>query len=225
VSQVIWRVGLIDSCGIWPGAIEAAAFVSAGRCVEQRAVTADSSGHGSRIARLLQGGDVPSELLLAQVFVNSKPATGAAVAAAIDWVHARGASLIHLSLGLGADRSVLAAAVASAVDAGCIVVASMPARGAPTYPAAYPGVIRATGDARCAPSEVSWLGPSFFGGCPRVSDCAQTDLRGGASIGAAWVSQAILNGPANAPAHVVAAMLAAGASYIGPELKGRLPDR
>ena len=29
----------------------------------------------------------------------------------------------------------------------------------------------------------------------------------------------------DAPAHVVAAMLAAGASYIGPELKGRLPDR
>jgi hypothetical protein len=25
-------------------------------------------------------------------------------------------------------------------------------------------------------------------------DCAQTDLRGGASIGAAWVSRAILNG-------------------------------
>src|SRR5712672_4105904 len=86
-----------------------------------------------------------------------------------------------------------------------------------------------TGVQTCAlpisPSEVSWLGPSFFGGCPRVSDCAQTDLRGGASIGAAWVSQAILNGPANAPAHVVAATLAAGASYIGPELKGRLPDR
>jgi hypothetical protein len=211
---VNWRVGLIDSCGIWPGAIAAAAFATAGRCVEQRAVAADSSGHGSRVARLLLGGDVPLELLLAQVFVNSKPTTGAAVAAAIDWVRGRRANLIHLSLGLAADRSVLATAVASAIDAGCIVVASTPARGAPTYPAAYPGVIRATGDARCAPSELSWLGPSFFGGCPRIAECEQIEPRGGASIGAAWVSRAILSGT-----------LAAGARHIGPERKGRLPDR
>jgi hypothetical protein len=222
---VNWRVGLIDSCGIWPGAIAAAAFATAGRCVEQRAVAADSSGHGSRVARLLLGGNVPLELLLAQVFVNSKPTTGAAVAAAIDWVRGRRANLIHLSLGLAADRSVLATAVASAIDAGCIVVASTPARGAPTYPAAYPGVIRATGDARCAPSELSWLGPSFFGGCPRIAECEQIEPRGGASIGAAWVSRAILSGTANAPARAVVATLAAGARHIGPERKGRLPDR
>jgi hypothetical protein len=221
---VIWRVGLIDSCGIWPGAIETVAFATEDRRVEQRAVVADSSGHGSRIARLLIGGDAPCELLLAQVFVNTEATTSAAVAAAIDWVRARRARLIHMSLGLVGDRAVLAAAVARAVDAGCIVVASTPARGAPVYPAAYAGVIRATGDARCAPSELSWLGPSFFGGCPHIEDCAQTDRRGGASIGAARVSRAILNGTANAPARAVVAALAAAARHIGPERKGR-PDR
>lgn len=222
---MIWRVGLIDSCGMWPGAIEAAAFESEGRRVEPRAVAADSSGHGSRIAHLLLGGDVPLELLLAQVFVNSRPATGAAVAAAIDWVCARRATLIHLSLGLAADRAVLAAAVARAIDAGCVVVASTPARGAPTYPAAYPGVIRATGDARCGPGELSWLGPSLFGGCPRIAEKEHTDSRGGASIGAAWVSRAILKGAANAPARAVVAALAADARHIGPERKGPSLDR
>ena len=108
---MIWRVGLIDSCGIWPGAVEAAAFATDGRRVEQRAVAADSSGHGSRIAQLLLAGDVALELLLAQVFVDSKSTTGAAVAAAIDWARARRAGLIHLSLGLAADRAVLAALI------------------------------------------------------------------------------------------------------------------
>jgi hypothetical protein len=187
VDRMSWRVGLIDSCGSWPGAIDAAAFVVDGERVERRATAADPSGHGTRIAQLFAAGDAAFELLLGQVFLDAGPASGAAVAAAVDWAIAGRADLIHMSLGLAADRAVLAASVARAVESGCIIVASTPARGTEVYPAAYPQVIRATGDARCAPGELSCLAPGFFGACPRFAAGGPADsgagVRGGGSQG------------------------------------------
>jgi len=224
-----WRVGLIDSCGSWPGARDAAAFVSAGERVERRATKVDPSGHGSRIAQLWAAGDAVFELLLGQVFLSREPASGAAVAAAVDWAVASRADLIHMSLGLDADRAVLAAAVARAIESGCILVASMPARGRVVYPAAYPEVVRATGDARCAPGELSCLGPGFFGGCPRFAASGPGDSgdgagdRGGASVGAAWVTRTILSRPKPSTASAAVAALTASVRYIGPERRGAAP--
>ena len=96
-------------------------------------------------------------------------ASAAAVAAAVDWAVEHGASLVHLSLGLTADRAVLRAAVERAIRAGCVIVAASPARGPRVYPGAYPQVIRGTGDARCAPGELSCLQPGLFGACPRLA--------------------------------------------------------
>jgi hypothetical protein len=217
-----WRVALIDSCGIRSEAIDAAAFVTEGRQVECRQTVADPSGHGSRIAALLTR-DHAFELLLGQVFTNAGPTSSAAVAAAIDWAIARDAGLIHLSLGLEGNRAVLAAAVARAIAAGSIIVAATPARGAVVYPAAYPGVIRATGDARCAPGELSCLGSWLFGACPRLESAGQPVASAGASIGAAWVTRAILDGPVHAAAAAVVAALSAGAKYFGPERKTSIP--
>jgi hypothetical protein len=236
---VSWRVGLIDSCGGGlrgldaaaqvdaSSVADAAAFVACDGRVERRDTVADPTGHGSRIAALFISGR-PVELLLGQVFTTVGPASGAAVAAAIDWAVERRVGLIHLSLGLTGDRAVLRVAVQRAIDAGCIIVAAIPARGAPVYPAAYPGVIRATGDARCAPHEHSALRPWFFGGCPRFDDAddaangrttnGQVSGRasGGASIGAAWVTHAILQ-EATLAAPAVVAALAARAKYFGAE--------
>ena len=232
-----WRVGLIDSCG---GGLEgidaaplkdasavadAAAFVAHDGRVECRETVVDPTGHGSRIAELLISGR-PVELLLGQVFTTLGLTSGAAVAAAIDWAVERSVGLIHLSLGLAGDRAVLCTAVQRAIDAGCIIVAATPARGASVYPAAYPGVIRATGDARCAPHELSALRPWFFGGCPRLEVASHTAARaddradayasGGASIGAAWVTHAVLQEPTLTAAAAVAA-LTARSKYQGPE--------
>jgi hypothetical protein len=231
---VSWRVGLIDSCGGELEGLEAAplknaswvadaaAFAANDGRIECRETVADPTGHGSRIAELLISGR-SVELLLGQVFTTIGPTSGAAVAAAIDWAVARRVGLIHLSLGLTGDRAVLCSAVQRAIDAGCIIVAATPARGASVYPAAYPGVIRATGDARCAPHEVSALRPWFFGGCPRleIANLAanrRADGResGGASIGAAWITRAIVQEPALAASAAVAA-LTARANYRGPE--------
>jgi hypothetical protein len=227
-----WRVALIDSCGEWPGTIEAAAFVDASaREVKRCATLADAMGHGSRVARLLTDGDAVFELMLGQVFLGKGPASAAAVAAALDWAVAGGADLIHMSLGLSADREVLAAAVLRAVGAGCALVASAPARGSVVYPAAYPGVIRGTGDARCGPGELSCLGPGFFGGCPRWAtsegeNCAgdvgagasvAAGTSGGSSVGAAWVTRSILREPKSASAREAVDRVTARAIYWGPE--------
>ncbi len=261
-----WRVALIDSAGAWPGAIDAAAFVTDGGRVASRAPAADPNGHGSRIAALWAAGGGDFELLLGQVFVDAAAASGAAVAAAIDWAAGRRADLIHMSLGLAADRAVLRAAVCRAVESGCILVASTPARGGPVYPAGYPGVIRGTGDARCSAGELSWLGAGLFGGCPRFeegggfegvgvgvgrgagggagagvavgggisgvesvgvgggSDGGRSGhgAGGGASAGAAWVTRKILSGPKYGSVNALVAALSAGASYRGPESRGRL---
>jgi hypothetical protein len=67
-----------------------------------------------------------------------------------------------------------------------IVVASVPARGAMVYPGGYAGVIRVSGDARCAPGEISALGgdPADYGACPKDMD----GRLGGASFAAAHVT-------------------------------------
>jgi len=241
-----WRVALIDSCGAWPGAVDAAAFVdesaaaacdTATRGVRRCATGADATGHGSRLARLLSDGDAVFELMLGQVFWGQMPASAAAVAAALDWAVAGGANLIHMSLGLAADRAVLAGAVSRAVSAGCVVVASAPARGGVVYPAAYRGVIRGTGDARCGTGELSCLGPGFFGGCPRwVTGGTEEGVAGagggggvvgvgaGASVGAAWVTRSILSEPTRRNASEVIDLLTKKASYRGRERIGRRDD-
>jgi len=150
--------------------------------------------------------------LLAQVFLSAAPASAAAVAAAIDWAVSGGAHLIHLSLGIAADRSVLRAAVGRAIDCGIVVVAAMPARGEGVYPAGYPSVIGGTGDARCGPGDISALGSRLFGGCAATARGAR-----GASVGAAWVSRAISRLPAGTPSLAAIEALRAMARHIGPE--------
>ena len=210
---MIWRVGLIDSCGAWRGAADAAAFASEGTRVECVSPVPDPTGHGSRIAGLLTEDGAPVELLLAQVFLNVRPASPAAVAASVDWAVSRGVHLIHLSLGLAADRAVLRAAVARAIDSGIVVVAAMPARGEPVYPAAYPSVIGGTGDARCGPGEISVLGPRLFGGCAETA----RGRRGGASVGAAWVSKELSRLPPGTQTDEAIDALRAMACHVGPE--------
>jgi hypothetical protein len=218
-----WRVALIDSCGEWPGAVDAAAFVD--ETAKPCATVADAMGHGSRMARLLTDGDAVFELMLGQVFLGARPASAVA----------GGADLIHMSLGLAADRAVLAAAVLRAVGAGCVVVASAPARGCMVYPAAYPGVIRGTGDARCGPGELSCLEVGFFGGCARfvvsgAEDCAVgvsagacAGISAGASVGAVWVTRSILSEPKRRDAREVIGMMTVKAKYLGRERRGLVP--
>ena len=176
------RVGLVDTgiAGALAGSVAAARAFAGAPCTEDR------HGHGTAVARIILGHAPQARLLNAQTFGPGARAEAAAVADALRWLIAERARLVNLSLGLAQDRDVLRTAVAEALAADLILVASTPVRGVPVYPAAYPGVVRVTGDARCAPGELSDLGgaPADYGACPRHLD----GTSGGASLAAAHVT-------------------------------------
>lgn len=117
----------------------------------------DISGHGTILAHIITAAASRAALLNAQVFDATGPAAPAVVAAGIEWLVEQGADIVNMSFGLRGDRKGLRDACSSALKAGVLLVAAMPARGEPVYPAAYPGVIRVSGDARCAAGEFSCL--------------------------------------------------------------------
>lgn len=173
------RVGLLDS-GIGAAL---AAHVGASRAFVDAPAPPDALGHGSALARVILQHAPGAALLDARVFGASRRTTPEAVAAGLDWLREEGARLVNMSFGLRHDRAVLRETVAGAQAAGMILIAAVPARGGVVYPGGYAGVIRVSGDARCAPGEISALGgdPADYGACP-----ADVDGRpGGASFAAA----------------------------------------
>jgi len=199
----------------------------------------DPLGHGTEVARLILAAAPDAQLLDAQVFADDRPVAGlaavatvAVVATAIDWAIAQGAQLINFSLGLREDCWVLRHACARARAGGVLLVASAPARGGPVYPATYPGVLAATGDARCAEGQWSFLerspgvmvGPAaLVGACPGPRSAGE--VGGGASYAAArlcgllarWVQMQSPVGPGADIATPVIEHLATGAAYRGRE--------
>lgn len=185
------RVGIVDSGSTAAQAsyvADSAAFVLGVDSVRVAQARADTLGHGARVLDVIHYCAPNAELFVAQVFRDRLTATASQVAAAIDWLVAHGTSVINLSLGLREPRPVLETACRHALAAGVTLCASTPARGGPVYPAAFPGVLRVTGDARCDRREIAALcaGHADFGAHVRPLDGT---LRGaGASIACAHLS-------------------------------------
>lgn len=195
-----WRVAVLDSGLADPSIVASCRFVDTVQEVLKAPVTRDVLGHGTEVSRVIRTARQSFDLINGQVLDEHGVTTPAALAEAIGWALDEGADLIHMSLGLRADRPVLAMAVDRAVKSGCIVVASSPARGECTFPARYPNVIRATGDGRCQRDEISALHSSSaadFGGCPlhmpRTNPADNDSLRfRGASLGAAHLTRFLI---------------------------------
>ena len=218
MDDLRWRVAVIDSGFDLGRAADSIRFVDVGDSVVAEAPLHDPTGHGTAVAGIIQTGSC--ELMSAQVIDAQGRSTPAAVAVAVMWALTHGARLIHLSLGVAEDRTILATAIAEAVDAGVVVVASTPARGATTFPAQYAGVLRATGDARCSDNQISVLDSTLhFGGCAASTLSSGRNFRG-ASIGAAHVTRFIVSrlAPARNGA-VIGGQLAALATFRGRERK------
>lgn len=216
------RVGLIDSGVTGPAAARVAASRGFnpgpdGGCVTAEAVD-DRLGHGTAMAGILLEASPACVLLNAQVFTHRLSCGAHQVAAALAWLVDEGAQLVNMSFGLREYRTGLRAACDRALEAGVVLVAASPARGEAVFPARFPGVIRATGDARCAGSEISYLATAQadFGAQVRVAGSAVA----GASVGCANVSaralQQLARNPHTSPVQL-RAWLAAQASYHGPE--------
>ncbi|MFO7552954.1 MAG: S8 family serine peptidase, partial [Haliea sp.] len=178
----------------------------------------DRLGHGSAVAGVLLQRVPGVALLNAQVFDDRLTCSSRQVVAALDWLMAEDVRLINLSFGLRRNSTELAAACARALEQGVVLVAASPARGAPVFPASYAGVIRATGDARCAPGELSHLHSlqADFGACVRAGASGPA----GASIGCAHVTAAVaqyLVKDPDASLEEIHNQLVACARFRGPE--------
>ncbi|MBV0892791.1 subtilisin [Paracoccus sp. Z118] len=210
------RIGIVDSGGPADAMRGARAFLSHG----EAAAVPDRLGHGTACAALIARATPAAPLLHAQVF-GDRPVTSAdRVARAIRWLIPQ-SDLILLSLGLAADRMVLAQACAEARRAGAVLVAATPARGGPCWPAAYPSVIAATGDARCSWDELSLLPGDRIGAWCASPEHGGTGM-GGASLGAARIAGHLAAHWQDARGDA-AGWLAARAVHIGAERRNAVP--
>jgi hypothetical protein len=215
-------IGVVDSGIDAETAFDAARSFrfASGRVLEGTA-SVDAIGHATNTIRLILGGSPQARFAVAQVFFDSASAPEA-IAVAVDWLAGLKAHLINLSLGSPRHSGLLRDACARAHTAGCLLVASVPSRGPIVYPAAYPGVIRVTGDARCQPGQFSWLNSERcdFGASPLpYPQCTSNrSLAGGASCATARVSAvlAALLQSGCAPAQCVA-QFAAQCAFQGPQ--------
>lgn len=154
------RLGVVDSgcapvCGEQLRA--GASFVLTDAGVVEQPLQADALGHGTLVTGIIAQLAPAAELLVAQVFQQRVSTTALQVAAAIDWLLAHQVQLINLSLGLSAPRPALAAACERALAAGVVLCASVPSMPRTVYPAGFAGVLRVTGDARCAREQIAAL--------------------------------------------------------------------
>ncbi|MDN7904096.1 S8 family serine peptidase [Burkholderia diffusa] len=221
------RVGIVDS-GYPPSlsarVVDARRFAfDDASTVQARAVEPDRVGHGSAICTTLAAAAPEAALVVTQVFEARGVTSAAQIAHAIYWLLTQRVRVINLSLGVRADRDTLRDACAAAVAQRVTVFASSPAQGAPVFPASYPGIVRVTGDARCAPGQWSWLdsaqadfGAAVSSGAPRAP--------AGASIACATLSGYAADWFARHPDADTAALLAhlrANAAYIGVERRSQ----
>lgn len=228
-------VGLADSGvddGLVAHVVAARGFtVGEGEAPRALAPVPDPVGHGSALARIVLAHAPAARIVNAQIFGARGTATAAVAAAAVAWLADQGAAVVNLSFGLRDDRALLRSACERALQSGCALIAAAPARGAPVFPSSYPGVIRVTGDARCAFAEVSQLATvqADFGACVHIESGVPCAGRiAGASVAVAHASGLVAVRFAETGARgteAARAILAAAAVYHGPERKVRRDAR
>ena len=180
------RVGIIDSGYTKRGRLNLASYKDFTDAATLSPT--DILGHGSAVANTIASRNLSIECHIARVFEDSPLCSALRVAQALDWLVNAEVQIINMSFGLKEDREILAASCTRAINLGMFLIAAAPARGPTVYPSGYDGVIRATGDARCGPVEISNLNSeqADFGGYP--GNLAVQPA--GASVGCASVSAA-----------------------------------
>lgn len=215
------RVGVIDSGGPEEEMGGSLAFLSDGTTA---IASADRLGHGSVISRVISRACPRVIITHAQVFDDRPVTTALRVAAALRWFalmeEESRVDIVCMSLGLKEDRRPLREAVEMAIQAGILLVGSHPARGGACYPAAYPDVIAATGDARCTWDQLSVLGEKLFGAWSNSPEHGGSGMAGSSLGGARLVGHIaeILTTTGRLPGTAkVVSCLRRRASFLGPE--------
>jgi len=210
------KVGLLDN-GVAGEPVRRVA--SAQRLVEP-ALTPVDGNHGTAIASIIIALAPQVSLYDAQVYPVQGLATAAVLAGGLDWLVEREVEIVNVSLGLREDREVLRNACERATEQGVILIAAAPAHGPSVYPSAYPGVLRVTGDARCAPGDYAWLDSkrATIGACVGAMDHEPGRPGGGASFAVAHVTGALARLlTTGTPPKRLLAQLRDECVYTGPE--------
>jgi hypothetical protein len=175
-----------------------------------------AAAHAAAMAAAILAHAPGARLLDLVVFGGALSTAAATVARALAAAAASGAPLVHCSFGMARPDPALEAAIAALVGAGRLVTAAAPARGAPVWPAACPGVIAVQGDARCGPADWSRLDlpTAAFGACPAIEGHAPR----GASVAAARIAGMVASRLATGlSASGAVAALRAEARFVGRE--------
>ena len=197
-------------------------------------VAASGNGNGSGFEGLAQGITLRAAGVMREVAPGINATNTLLVAQALDWMIGEKVQVVNLSLGSASD-AVLSTVITKSLGTGMVLVAAAGNGGpaaAPSYPAAYPGVIavtavdaqkrlytranRGTYVAIAAPGVDVWV--------PLAANDTKGKYMSGTSFAspfvAAAVAQAIAQGAANQPkpnAQTILQNLCSKAADIGPK--------
>lgn len=188
--KTMLKVGIIDS-GLpttYRYSVLAAKDFTEATTDEHSSSTVDQLGHGSAVTDIISR-NLAANIVCARVFHNKLTCTPSQIAEALRWLISMEVNIINMSFGLRSDRAVLKAACQQALDNNIILIAAAPSQGDSVYPSNYKGIIKATGDTRCQPNQISWLNDhqADFGGFSGIPYQGPA----GASIGCASITAAI----------------------------------
>lgn len=173
------RVGLVDGAlpEDFPGLGASRLF-----CPHDGAVAA--THHATAMAATIASHAPDVGFLGAVVFAGRLATSLQSVCDALHWLAADPPDIVLCSFGMANASLELLLAAARLQQAGCVIVASAPARGAPVFPAAFDDVISVQGDARCRPDEISRLDlPQAAYGASPVAH-GHPDVRGASAAAA-----------------------------------------
>lgn len=225
IKQTCVKVGLVDS-GVG-ATLRGSTSVLATRDFStsnaaERDDFRDCTGHGDAVAGLVLEALPGAKLVIAKVFRESHTAGIDAVCSALLWLAEQELDLVNLSFGTHIYSQELEAACKAVALSGALLICSSPARGNSVFPAAFDCCISVTGDARCAPGEISWLRTLAcdFGTHPFLV-ANRAAKGGGASYAAARFTGLAANLIAQGtPRDRVVTMLSSKCCFFGPERRG-----
>ncbi|HEY0155020.1 MAG TPA: S8 family serine peptidase [Longimicrobium sp.] len=155
----------------------------------------DRLGHGTACADLILRLAPAATIVPIRVFGSQLETSPAALRAAIDWAAEQSIPLVNLSLGtrLDHERAPLLAACERARRAGMLIVASSPAAGPATYPAAFDDVIGVDAGDFPSPWDFSYR-PGAVVECTAAGKDQRLRWRGGV--------EEVMSGPSFAAPHI-----------------------
>lgn len=174
------RIGIVDT-GVNPwhshvrgNVAGCRLYLGADGMVHEDADFSDPVGHGTAVAGLIREAFPDAAIFAVRVFGADEATYPSLVARGILRSAAEGCDFVNVSLGVppGPGEPVLTAACASAIEAGCVIVASGHPDRPGWLPASLPGVYAVTADDTLESGQVQDDGPRRLRASGRPRDLA-----------------------------------------------------